>query len=191
MPNIFDTFGGPRGDVPGGLPSSRVGLAETFPRILAAGNFQPASANWNATAIWLPSGVKVTGITFFSGATGLGTGTHQWFGIWDNALALWAGSADDTSTAWAAHTAKRLTLTTAKTTTYAGLYYVGIEVSVSAGNVPSFAALGTAVGSGALRGLTPAATILDTSTADTALAPTLTQAATTTGSGGYFYAVLD
>lgn len=190
MPNVFDTFGGPSGDVPGGLPGSRVGVAETFPRILASGAFTPTTAHWNATAIYLPAGLIVRGATFFA-QTALGTGTHQWFGLWDKNLALVIGSADDTSTAWATGTAKRLAFTAATRLTYTGLYYVGIEISVSAGNVPSLASLGTAVGVGPLRALTPAATVLDTSTADTAIAPTLTQVASTTASSPALYAVLD
>jgi|SRR6185436_9375768 len=190
MPNIFESFGGPGGDVPGGLPGSRVGIAETFPRILASGVFTPTTAHWNATAIYLPAGLKVSGITFFA-QTALGTGTHQWFGLWNSSLALLRGTADDTSTAWATGTAKRLALTSAFTTTYTGLHYVGIEVSVSAGNVPSLASLGTAVGAGPLRALTPAMTVLDTTTADTAIAPTLTQVASTTASSPALYAVLD
>lgn len=193
MPAFTEFFGGNTGDAPGGLPGSRVGIAETFPRILCGGeNVAWTTANWNAVAIYLPSGLKVSGITMFSGAA-LAAGTHQWFGIWDKNLALWGGSADDTSTAWGANSAKRLALTTPKTTAYNGLYYVG--GCITAGTVPGLIGTGQFGGTSAngliTRGLTPALRVLDSTTADTALAPTLTQAAAATATTSQFYAVLD
>lgn len=196
MPIFMDysNFGGPLGDPPGGLPGSRVGIAETFPRMLAIGDAPfGATANWNATAIYLPAGLIIQGITFFSGGQALGTGVHQWFGIWDKNLALLGGSADDTSTAWAANTAKRLALTTPKRTTYAGLYYVGGLVTAT--TVPTVASIGIFGGAATnglvMRGLTPAIRVVDNTTVDTALAPTLTQVASSTATNPPFYAVLD
>lgn len=174
--------------LPTNLPSSRVGIAETMPRIFVNGSIQPTTNHWNATAIYLPKDQLVTGITFFSGNTALSVGVHQWFGVWDSALALWGGSADDTSAAWGSNAAKRLPLTTPKTTTYAGLYYVGLEITAT--TVPAIAGMqnnGT-VYSQAIRTLTPKITVIDTTTAVTSLAPTLADAAAALGS---LYAVLD
>jgi hypothetical protein len=94
-------------------------------------------------AIALPQGLTVTSITFASATTQAGTPTAQWFALYDSALALLRQTADDTSTAWAANSPKTLTLTTPFTTTYAGLHYLGINVT--AGTVPTLAGL-TAIG---------------------------------------------
>ena len=173
--------------LPTNLPSSRVGIAENFPRMFAASSAAPNTATWTATAIYLPKGLVVTGITFFSGGTALATGTHQWFGLWDSSLTLARGSADDTSTAWAAQAAKRLALTTPYTVPISGRYYVGLEISAT--TVPTIAGISTLTGSAALRALTPSTAILDSTTADTAIAPTLAQAAA--GLNILPYAVLD
>jgi hypothetical protein len=173
--------------MPQSLPSSRVGIAETFPRWAITANAAVATNQWAATAIYLPAGLRVVGITMFSGGTALGTGVHQWFGLWDSGLALLGGSADDTSTAWAAHTAKRLTLTTPLTTTYAGRYFVG--AGFTATTVPTLACISPP--SGATRVLTPYFSVWDIATALTSLANPLVQAANTSGNGIAPYAVLD
>lgn len=74
--------------------------------------------------IQLPSGLTVTSISFMSATTPLAVGAHQIFGLYNNALALLRGTADDTSTAWGANTVKTLTLTSTFLTTYSGLYYL-------------------------------------------------------------------
>ena len=195
MPNIYESFGGNYGDPPSGLPSSKVGTAETFPRVLTSADTL-LTGNWNAIACYLPAGLTINGITFFTGATAGGTLTHQWFGVWNAAQALVIGTGDDVATAWAAHTAKRLAATTPTRTTYSGLYYVGAGVSVSAGSLPSLAGLGAGIaagstGSGAVRVLTPLMNILDSTTAVTAIAATLTNNAASNGAGARPYAVID
>lgn len=82
-------------------------------------------------AIDLPSGLTVTSITFVSGTTALATGVNQWFALFDSSRALLRQTTDDTSTAWAASTAKTLNLTSTFTTTYSGLHYLGIMVNAT------------------------------------------------------------
>lgn len=70
----------------------------------------PASGTAWATPISLPGGFVVHNITFVSGTTAGGTLTHQWFGLADANLKIVATTADDTSTAWGASTAKTLAI---------------------------------------------------------------------------------
>ena len=181
--------------LPTNLPSSKTGVAETFPRELATADIL-LTGNWNAAACYLPAGLIINAITLFTGATAGGTLTHQWFGVWDKSLALVIGTTDDVATAWAANTAKRLAATAATRTTYSGLYYVGCGVSVSAGSLPSIASLGSgtaagSTGSGAVRALTPLRNVLDSTTVLTAIAATLTNNAASNGMGAIPYAVID
>jgi len=85
--------------------------------------------------------------------------SNQWFGLVDSTLALVATTADDTSTAWAANTAKELTIgkvAGATATTYkvpadasgSLLYYLAI--CVNAGTVPTLAAQPVTTGISAL-----------------------------------------
>lgn len=82
-------------------------------------------------AIWLPAGLLVSKIAFWSATTALATGTHQLFGLYDNSLALLATSADATSAAWGANTKKELAMVTPYTTTYTGIHYLGLMVAAS------------------------------------------------------------
>ncbi len=70
----------------------------------------PATGTAWATPLYLPGGFVVQTITFVSGTTAGGTLTHQWFGLADSTLKIVATTADDTSTAWAASTAKGLAI---------------------------------------------------------------------------------
>ncbi len=92
-------------------------------------------------AIYLPAGTVVSSITCVSGATALGTGTNQWFALYDSSLNKLAVTSDDTSTAWAADTAKTLSFSTAFVTTYSGLHYIGVMVKAT--TVPTLAGTAT------------------------------------------------
>lgn len=84
------------------------------------------------TEIQLPKGLSITTITFYSMTTALSVGANQWFALLDLNLAKLAVTADDTSTAWAANTAKTLTITGGPwVTTYAGIYYLAIMVKAT------------------------------------------------------------
>jgi len=90
-----------------------------------------------AVAVVLEAGDVVTNITFKSGATAAGTPTNWWFALYDTAATpnLLFQTADQTSGAWAANTAKTLPLSTAVTISAPGVYYVACMVKAT--TVPS------------------------------------------------------
>jgi len=107
--------------------------AETFPRHL-----QPevntsllSSGRLSLAAIAIMQGELLTSISFWSATTAAGTPTNQLFGLYDNNLNLLRSTNNDTTTAWAANTRKTLNLTSTFTTTYSGLYYLGIMVTAT------------------------------------------------------------
>lgn len=105
------------------------------------------------TSVWVPwqCGELISNITFVSGATAADTPTHWWFALYTGAGALLAQSADQTTTAWAANTAKTLALATAQRPTSAAGVYAAVMVAATA--APSLAGitLENAVMAGALR----------------------------------------
>lgn len=82
-------------------------------------------------AIWLPAGITIGSISFWSATTAGATLTNQLFGLYDLNLNLLRQSVNDTSTAWAANARKTLALSSAFTTTYTGLHYLGIMVAAT------------------------------------------------------------
>jgi hypothetical protein len=89
------------------------------------------SGRLSLEAIWLPAGVTINTISFCSATTVAGTPTNQIFGLYDNNRNLLMATANNTTTAWAANAIKTLSLTSSFTTTYAGLYYLGIMVTAT------------------------------------------------------------
>ncbi|MFI1701957.1 hypothetical protein ACH419_39255 [Streptomyces bobili] len=81
--------------------------------------------------LWLNEGDLVTNLTFISAGTAAGTPTAYWFALYDPAGALLSQSADQTSTAWAADTAKTLALGTAQRITRSGKYKAAINVTAT------------------------------------------------------------
>lgn len=153
-------------------------LAETMPRELCPANNLTStltSGRLSLFGIHLRAGMPVSNITFYSGGTALATGSNQWFALYDSALAKLQVTADDTSTAWAANTAKTLALASAYTPTYSGLHYVGICVVAS--TPPSL--LGLLTGNAALLATAPSLC----HTADTGLTDPASAPATATSSG--------
>jgi hypothetical protein len=84
-----------------------------------------------SVALPLQAGDVVTSLTFVSGETAAGTPANWWFALYDTAGALMAQSADQTTTAWAANTAKKLALATPQLAQRAGLYYAAIMVKAT------------------------------------------------------------
>lgn len=109
------------------LPTNAI--AENFPRFGPVYSSQSVltSARLHVVRMGIPTGRKVSTITFVSGGTGATNPTHQVFCIYDSALALLGQTADDTTTAWGTNTPKTLTLASAVTAT-GGSYYVGLWV---------------------------------------------------------------
>ena len=108
-------------------------LYETFDRDLCdeVNTAALSSGRLSLQAIWLPAGVTISSISFWSATTALATGTNQLFGLYDINLNLLRSSVNDTSTAWAANSKKTLSLTSTFTTTYSGLHYLGIMVAAT------------------------------------------------------------
>lgn len=115
-------------------------IAETFSRAFStytANSAALTSGTMFMSAIALSAGTTVSSATFTSATQAAVAPTNQWFALYTSALALVGQTADDTSTAWAANSAKTLSFATPLVTTYSGLYYLGILVA--AGTVPSLA----------------------------------------------------
>lgn len=108
-------------------------LYETFDRDMCdeVNTSVLSSGRLSLQAIWLPAGVTINSISFWSATTAGATLTNQLFGLYDNNLNLLRSSVNDTSTAWAANSRKTLSLTSAYTTTYSGLHYLGIMVAAT------------------------------------------------------------
>lgn len=158
------------------LPVGTAGLAtcpyaQTFDRRAATSAvFAATSGTLTLTAIWLPAGSVVTGITFVSGSTAESGGTHLWYALYKSDLTLMAQATDNTgAAAFAANTAFRMALTAAQTCPYSGLYYLGF---LCVGTMPTLLnmAAATANANGGITGMTPI-TAATSSTALTTTAP--------------------
>jgi len=90
-----------------------------------------SSGRLSLQAIYLPAGVTINSISFWSATTAAGTPTNQLFGLFDSSYNLLRSSTNDTTTAWAANSKKTLSLTSTFTTTYSGLHYLGIMVTAT------------------------------------------------------------
>jgi hypothetical protein len=108
-------------------------LYETFDRNLCdeVNTAVLSSGRLSLQSIWLPAGITINSISFWSATTAGATLTNQLFGLYDNNLNLLRQSNNDTSTAWAANARKTLTLTAPFTTTYSGLYYLAIMIAAT------------------------------------------------------------
>lgn len=142
-------------------------LAATFPRREAdtVGAVLTSGTPFLA-AIFLVEGREINDISFVSGGTALGTGTHQQFGLYASDLSRLAVTSDDTSTAWATNTTKTLSLTAPYTPTSSGLHYVAILVAAT--TVPTLRGR-PSVGTGIVASYTPKLQGNSSSTAQVAL----------------------
>lgn len=101
-------------------------LAETFDRALATTNTSAAvSGTLFLQGIYLNAGQLVSNIGIISATTAAGTPTNYFFALYDGARALRAQSANQTTTAWTANTAKTLAMTSAYRVPTSGMYYIG------------------------------------------------------------------
>lgn len=103
-------------------------LAANAPRwaVASVTHQTPTSGRLAMYLVYLEAGTVVSNITFMSGTTAGATLTHTWFSLYSSALAKLAVTADDTSAAWAAVTAKTLALTAPYTVPTSGNYYLGV-----------------------------------------------------------------
>ena len=169
----------------GFMPSAA--LAQSASR--SAGNMSNnsvlTSGKQSFQLIYLPA-KALTSITVISGTQALVGGSNQWFSIYDINRHLLAITADDTSTAWGAGTAKTLAITGGYTPPYDALYYIG--VMVNAGTVPQL--IGPTLTTGALTSIAPALCGYDntnTGLTNPASAPAAAAAFTATTSTFYCY----
>ena len=170
------------------MPSG--GVAATLPRKSPIGNTTSAITSGRIcwSAIDLVAGQAVSAITFYSGPTAAVSPTNQWFAIADASRLIVAITANDTTTAWGANTAKTLSVAggpwTAPTT---GVFYVGQMVEAS---TPPSLLCAAASNMGNVTGLAPYASFRSTGSYSTTSGVVGTTAAFNTAIDPVFYAVL-
>jgi hypothetical protein len=128
-------------------------LRESLPlgRLQATGNLSALSTGvMLSVALPLQAGDVITSLTFLSGATAAGTPTNWWFALYDTAGTLLRQTADQTSTAWAANTAKTLALSTAYTVPTPGVYRAAVMVAAATPPTIAGVALENAAAAGAV-----------------------------------------
>jgi len=84
-----------------------------------------------SVAIYLQDGDTITNLTFISAGTAGGTLTNQIAALYSGAGALLAQSADKTTEAWAADTAKTFALASPVRITKSGIYYAALAIAAS------------------------------------------------------------
>lgn len=110
---------------------------QSVPRRYCATDHAAALVTQVMTHVAVPviNGDIISSLTFVSGATAAGTPTNWWFALYTQAGALLAQSADQTTAAWAADTAKTLALTAPQTMLTDQIVYAAIHVKAT--TVPS------------------------------------------------------
>lgn len=83
-----------------------------------------------SVGVAVQAGEPVSSITFLSGATAAGTPTNWWFALYDPSGTLISQTADQLTAAWAADTAKTLSLPVPFAGP-AGIYYAAIMVKAT------------------------------------------------------------
>ncbi|MCP9205491.1 right-handed parallel beta-helix repeat-containing protein [Streptomyces sp. NEAU-Y11] len=124
------------------------GRYETTTRLRAGTSNTPTSGSLYLVPLWLPKGFTVSSLGFVSGGTAASSPTNWWFTLHNSAKVAVARTADQTTTAWAANTAKSVAIaqTTAGSassyvTTYTGLHYIGVMIKAT--TVPSLVSEGS------------------------------------------------
>lgn len=111
---------------------------ESIPRwSLGASNQALASGTLTCTAIALPTALTIGHIATIAAAGALST-THWWYGLYDNNMNQLATTADQGALNFTINQEKSLAIATIAsgasttfTTTYTGLYYVGVMMAAS------------------------------------------------------------
>lgn len=107
----------------------------------------PSSGVAIGVPIWLRKGDVVTYLTFVSATTAAATPTNWWHALYDPSGTLLAQTADQTSAAWAADTAKKLALSSPVTITADGWYTAA--TMTAAGTVQTLAGAAPLAGTAA------------------------------------------
>lgn len=171
----------PQTGAPYGITGAK---AESIPRILVGVNIAAVtSGTMVMQAIWLPAGMVINNLITHSGTTASATQTNRWMALYDQNRALLRQSTDQTTTVLAANTLYTAPIT-AYTTTYSGIYYIGIMTAATTAN----SLIGvTAAGNAAIRGQAPILT--GTSTTGLTTTAPATAAAITATVNSYWVAV--
>lgn len=162
--NVWQTvasFGPPTGTVtstPDFFPAGW--SSETYPRALQITSSLSAftSGTLAMQAIYLGVGTVVSNLNFNNMTTAAGSPTHWWMALYDRNRNMLARTADQTTGAIASNTTitKAIAATAAGavasfTTTYSGLYYIGIMIAATTVPTPE----GRAAGGGNSRNQSP------------------------------------
>ncbi|MFB9687701.1 hypothetical protein [Amycolatopsis plumensis] len=109
----------------------RLGLADSGGD---SGSAALVSQVMTSVPLFLAAGDVVTNLTFHSGQTAANTPTNWWFALYDTQAvpALVAQTADQTTAAWAAFTAKTLALSAPYTVLKTGVYWAAAMVKATA-----------------------------------------------------------
>ena len=129
---------------------------ENFDRAMAFSATVPIGVTQVMSSFGIPlyQGDVITKLAFQTGTTAAGTPTNWWFALYDPFGNLLSQTADQLTTAWAANTAKDLSLLTAQTITLSGLYYAAVMVKAT--TVPTMTGALWAAGSTNMAGGTVA-----------------------------------
>jgi hypothetical protein len=109
-------------------------VAETMPRETCPevnATIPTATGTLFMQAIYLKAGQVVSNISIWSATTAAGTPTNCIFGLYDVNRNLLAQSANQTTTAWAANTERKLAMTSAYKVPTSGVYYIGLLVTAT------------------------------------------------------------
>lgn len=139
-------------------------LGATMPRAqVSSGAISANSGTLYLAAVYLAEGVTVTKLGWVAGGTGATAPTHQWLGLYDLNRVQLATTADQTSAPVVANTAYQYAIATIAsgaatsfTTTYAGLYYIGLMMTATT-TVSLVAGAGGVNASVAANGIAPIA----------------------------------
>ncbi len=107
--------------------------AETIPRsLIGGGSAAMTSGTLYVMGIGLHQNITVSNITFATKGTAETGGSHCWYVLLDSGLVVRSVTADQTGATFLASTNTHYTIASSSyTTTYSGLYYVGICVVAS------------------------------------------------------------
>jgi hypothetical protein len=112
--------------------------AETMPRWALSGNFGLGNGTLELIACYIPANTLITKLGFVCGGTSANGPTHTWLGLYDSNRNQLAMTADQLSAAVTTNTAYAFNIATTAagaassfTTTYSGLYYIGVMSAAS------------------------------------------------------------
>lgn len=129
--NVFELAAGTQGAPHRALKPTAASY-ETVNRTRGIASTSPlTSGTEQYVGIYLPKDFTAHSVVWFSGTQAAVAPTHAIAGLRDSAGIKLAASADGTSTAWAANAARTFVFSADFTTTYAGLHYLTLMMTVT------------------------------------------------------------